>query len=91
MTLLIIFFALIAAASVGFIISLLYRLNRFQCSETIPQSLFLRSWSYILMAENYTEAGRQLLPRLRISLAILAISVIAAVVSLVVFVQGQAR
>ena len=82
--------ALVAAFSVAAILYLLHRLGGFQHThgQQAPTTLFLRRWSYILGAENYTEPGR-LLPWLRVSLGVLAVSVIAAIVSLIAFFRRQ--
>ncbi len=88
----IVIFTVIVALSVGSILSLLYRLNGFQHEAPYARkNLFLRRWSYILKAESYVEPGPQLLPKLRLSLTVLAVSVVAAVVSLLLFLQRQAR
>ena len=81
--------ALVTAFAVAAILYLLHRLGGFQHTQgqQAPTTLFLRRWSYILSAENYTEPGRRLLPWLRVSLGVLAVSVIAAIVSLIVFVR----
>ena len=83
--------ALVAAFSVAAILYLLHRLGGFQHThgQQAPTTLFLRRWSYILGAENYTEPGRRLLPWLRVSLGVLAVSVIAAIVSLIAFLRRQ--
>ncbi|HMC21803.1 MAG TPA: hypothetical protein VKL19_08145 [Thermoanaerobaculia bacterium] len=82
-----IIFALIAGVSVATILWLLYRLNRFQRpqSQQAPGSIFLRRWSYILNSESYVEPGRSMLRRLRISLAVLAVSVVGAIISVLLF------
>ena len=82
-----IIFALIAGVSVATILWLLYRLNRFQRpqSQQAPRSIFLRRWSYILNSESYVEPGRSMLRRLRISLAVLAVSVVGAIISVLLF------
>lgn len=88
-----IIFALIAGLSVASILWLLSSLNRFQQpgAQQAPRSLFLHRWSYILNAENYAEPGRQLLPGLRLALAVLAFSVVAAIISLLLFAPRQLR
>ncbi len=84
-------FALIAGLSVASILWLLSSLNRFQqpTAPQAPRTLFLRRWSYILKAENYAEPGRQLLPRLRLALTVLAVSVVATIISLLFFAPRQ--
>ncbi len=86
-------FALIAGFSVATILWLLYRLNRFQLPQPqqAPRSIFLRRWSYILNSENYVQPGRSMLPRLRVSLTVLAVSVVGAIISLLLFVQSPVR
>jgi hypothetical protein len=65
------------ALSVASILWLLVRLNPLQLSR--DRTIFVRRWSYILRSENYTEPGRRLLPHLRLSLAVLAVSVLVAI------------
>ena len=88
-----IIFALIAGLSVASILWLLSSLNRFQ--QPPPQqarrTLFFRRWSYILKPENYAEPGRQLLPRLRLAIAVLAVSVVAAIISLLLLAPRPLR
>jgi hypothetical protein len=79
--------ASIVALAVASILWLLVRLDRLQLSR--DRTIFVRRWSYILSSQNYTELARRLLPQLRASLAVLAVSVIAAILSLVVFVRRQ--
>jgi hypothetical protein len=78
---------------VACILGLLHLLNRFQQPQPKGplRNLFLRRWSYILRAENYAEPGRRLLPRLRLALAVLALSVVAAIISLLLFAPRQLR
>ncbi len=83
-----IIFALVAGLSVVSILWLLTSLSRFQHTESqqARRPLFFRHWSDILKAGNYAEPGRQLLLRLRVALAVLAVSVVAAIISLLLFV-----
>lgn len=79
--------ASVVALSVASVLWLLFRLDRLQLSR--DKTIFVRRWTYILSDQSYTEPARRLLPRLRLSLAVLAASVIAAILSLIVFVQRQ--
>ena len=86
-------FALIAGVSVATILWLLNRLNRFQRPQPqeAPRSIFLRRWSYILNAESYVEPGRWMLPRLRVWLTVLAVSVVGAIISVLLFAPRSGR
>ncbi len=77
--------ALVVALSVISILWLLLRLDRVQRSRTA--SLFVRRWSYILRADNYSEPAQALLPWLRFFLGVLAVSVILALIALLLFVK----
>ena len=79
--------ASVVALSVASILWLLVRLNPLQLSR--DRTIFVRRWFYILKSQNYAEPAHRLMPRLRLSLAVLAVSVIAAIWSLVVFVRHQ--
>lgn len=66
---------------------LLVRLDPLQISRA--KTIFFRRWSDILSSENYAETGHRLLRWLRLSLAVLAVGVVAAMVALVLFVQSR--
>ncbi len=79
--------ASVVTLSVASILWLLMRLNPLQLSH--DRTIFVRRWSYILRPQNYAEPARRLLPRLRLSLAVLGVSAIAAIWSLIIFVRHQ--